>query len=409
MPKIQLIRRDSSILELDAESIMFDLVRVTTAYSLPIINTRAALDLNQTNIQIQIGGIFTDDTEATSGAGSAFTIDTSINGSQTLKAAWYELYSSWNAVKLDLDGVEINFKSIGQINAGLGEDITIQLKNGSGSSTVATNSIIVVNISSTTHSDSLADTIASALGSAQVKVNTVTTNFSAIFTTSQSSGQFETLSQDQQGGSGFNGEKITIANKTFGTAGNHTVVVSKDNVGSDWTNQFWVTNATGGIAAQQMTMEDKVQDLLNLSNMSAGGALINPNVMAGSVIDIPDGIASFDASRFLRVDDMKTVKKYIVGLRVPYESLASSTTGNRVLRQYLIPAGIGTDYSALENTKEFDPTTVVNNETIRPNPYLEQGVAIPVVLQMFKPSYNAGDGFWEYELNFAAVEQLVGI
>jgi|8_EtaG_2_1085327.scaffolds.fasta_scaffold05229_2 hypothetical protein len=409
MPKIQLIRRDSSILELDAESILFDLVRVTTAYSLPIINTRAALDLNQTNISIQIGGIFTDDTEATAGAGSAFTIDTSINGSQTLKAAWYELYSSWNAVKLDLDGVEINFKSIGQINAGLGEDITIQLKNGSGSSTVVTNSIIVVNISSTTHSDSLADTIVSALGSAQVKVNTVTTNFSTIFTTSQSSGQFETLSQDQQGGSGFNGEKITIANKTFGSAGNHTVVVSKDNVGSDWTNQFWVTNATGGIAAQQMTMEDKVQDLLNLANMSAGGALINPNVMAGSVIDIPDGIASFDASRFLRVDDMKTVKKYIVGLRVPYESLASSTTGNRVLRQYLIPAGIGTDYSALENTKEFDPTTVVNNETIRPNPYLEQGVAIPVVLQMFKPSYNAGDGFWEYELNFAAVEQLVGI
>ncbi len=409
MPKIQLIRRDSSILELDAESILFDLVRVTTAYSLPIINTRAALDLNQTNISIQIGGIFTDDTEATAGAGSAFTIDTSINGSQTLKAAWYELYSSWNAVKLDLDGVEINFKSIGQINAGLGEDITIQLKNGSGSNTVATNSIIIVNISSTTHSDSLADTIVSALGSAQVKVNTVTTNFSTIFTTSQSSGQFETLSQDQQGGSGFNGEKITIANKTFGSAGNHTVVVSKDNVGSDWTNQFWVTNATGGIAAQQMTMEDKVQDLLNLANMSAGGALINPNVMAGSVIDIPDGIASFDASRFLRVDDMKTVKKYVVGLRVPYESLASSTTGNRVLRQYLIPAGIGTDYSALENTREFDPTTVVNNETIRPNPYLEQGIAIPVVLQMFKPSYNAGDGFWEYELNFAAVEQLVGI
>jgi len=409
MPKIQLIKRDSSILELDADTIMFDLVRVTSAYSLPIINTRAALDLNQTNIQIQISGIFTDDTEATSGAGAAFTIDTSVNGSQALKAAWYELYASWNAVKLDLDGVEINFKSIGQINAGLGEDITIQLKNGAGSSTVALNSIILVNIAPSTDSDDLSDRIATALGLAQVKVNNVTTNFSDIFTTSQSSGQLETLSQDQQGGSGFNGEKITIANKTFGTAGNHTVVVSKDNVGADWTNQFWVTNATGGVAAQQMTMEDKVQDLLNLSNMSAGGALINPNVMAGSVIDIPDGIASFDASRFLRVDEMKTVKKYVVGLRVPYESLASSTTGNRILRQFIIPAGIGTDYSAIENTSEFDPTTVVNNETIRPNPFLEQGIAIPVILQMFKPSYNAGDGFWEYELNFAAVEQLVGI
>ena len=42
-------------------------------------------------------------------------------------------------------------------------------------------------------------------------------------------------------------------------------------------------------------MEDKVQDLLNLSNMSAGGALVSPNAIAGSVIDIPDGVSSVDA------------------------------------------------------------------------------------------------------------------
>ena len=278
-----------------------------------------------------------------------------------------------------------------------------------GSNTVATKSIIVVNIASTTNSDSLSDTIVTAVGSAQVKSNTVTTNFSAIFTTSQSSGQFEALSQDQQSGSGFNGEKITIANKTFGFAGDHTVLVSKDNIGSDWVNQFWVTNAGGGAVAQQMTMGDKVQDLLNLSNMSAGGALINPNVIAGSVIDIPDGVASLDASRFLRVDQMKTVKKYIVGIRIPYESLATTVTGNRVLRQFIIPAGIGTDYPAAENTIEFDPTTTINNQTIRPNPFLEQGVAIPGIMQMFNPSYNAGDGHWDYKLRFAAVEQLVGL
>ena len=409
MPKIQLIRRDSSVIELDAANVMFDLTRISMAHALPIINTRAALDLNQTNIQIMVEGILTDDSDITSGAGSSFTIDTSVNGSQTLKASWYELLSSWNAAKLELDGVEINFKSIGQINANLGEDITIQLKNGAGSNTVATKSIIVVNIASTTNSDSLSDTIVTAVGSAQVKSNTVTTNFSAIFTTSQSSGQFEALSQDQQSGSGFNGEKITIANKTFGFAGDHTVLVSKDNIGSDWVNQFWVTNAGGGAVAQQMTMGDKVQDLLNLSNMSAGGALINPNVIAGSVIDIPDGVASLDASRFLRVDQMKTVKKYIVGIRIPYESLATTVTGNRVLRQFIIPAGIGTDYPAAENTIEFDPTTTINNQTIRPNPFLEQGVAIPGIMQMFNPSYNAGDGHWDYKLRFAAVEQLVGL
>ena len=409
MPRIQLIKRDSSVIELDANNIQFDLTRNVTAFALPIFNTRAAIDLNQTNISIILEGIITDDLDSVPGVGSSFTIDTSLNGSQTLNAAWYELFSTWSAVKTELDGVEIKFKSIGQINANLGEDITIQLKNGSGSSTVATNSIIVVDISSTTDSDSLSDTIATALGSASVKVDTVTTGFSSIFTTTQSSGQLETLSQDLQSGSGFNGEKITIKNVTAGSAGDHTVTVQKDNAGADWTKQFLVTNAVGGQAAVQMTMEDKVQDLLNLSNMSAGGGLVSPNALAGSVVNIPDGVASLDASRFLRVDEAKAVKKYVVGIRVPYESLAASTTGNRVLRQYLIPSGIGTDYPAATNTTEFDPTNVVNNQTIRPNPFLEQGVAIPAILTMFNPNYDAGDGYWSYSMTLTAVEQLVGI
>ena len=166
---------------------------------------------------------------------------------------------------------------------------------------------------------------------------------------------------------------------------------------------------SGGASSQKKTMEDKVQDLLNLTNMSAGGALVSPNAIAGSVIDIPDGVSSKDASRFLRVDQMKTVKKYVVGVRIPYESLASSSSGSKVLRQYLIPSGVGTDFSSEENNRAFDPTTVVNNETIRPNPFLEQGVAIPAVLKSYNPTFNAGDGYWGYELEFAAVEQLVGI
>ena len=337
------------------------------------------------------------------------TIDTSINGSQSLQATWYELYASWNAVKSDLDGVSIRFQTTGQINANLGEDITLQLKNGSGSSTVATNSIIVIDISSTTSSDSLADTIASAINSASVKVDTATTGCSSILTVTQASGQMETLSQDAQGGSGFNGERITIKNTVEGANGDHVVTVSKDDAGATWSNQFLVTSMSGGASSQKKTMEDKVQDLLNLTNMSAGGALVSPNAIAGSVIDIPDGVSSVDASRFLRVDQMKTVKKYVVGVRIPYESLASSSSGSKVLRQYLIPSGVGTDFSSEENNRAFDPTTVVNNETIRPNPFLEQGVAIPAVLKSYNPTFNAGDGYWGYELEFAAVEQLVGI
>ena len=63
MPRIQLIKRDSSVLELDAENIQFDLTRIITAHALPIFNTRAAIDLNQTNINIILEGIITDDGE----------------------------------------------------------------------------------------------------------------------------------------------------------------------------------------------------------------------------------------------------------------------------------------------------------------------------------------------------------
>ena len=85
-------------------------------------------------------------------------------------------------------------------------------------------------------------------------------------------------------------------------------------------------------------------------NASAGGALVSPRVLSGSLIDLPDSISSFDASSFLNLDTASSVKKYIIGVRIPYESLVTATNGSTVLRQYLIPAGPGTDYSAEKNT-----------------------------------------------------------
>ncbi len=194
-----------------------------------------------------------------------------------------------------------------------------------------------------------------------------------------------------------------------GENGNHIVTVSQDDIGRRWEDKFLVSNMTGGAASQKLTMDDKVQDFLNLANMSAGGALVSPNAVAGNVVNIPDSVSSFDASSLLRIDEMETVKKYIVGIRIPYESLASSSTGNRELRQYLIPSGIGTNFSSSSNDGTYDPTTIVNNKITRPNPFLEQGVAIPCILRSFKPTYNAGDGYWAYTMSIIPVEQLVGI
>jgi len=427
MPKIQLLRRDSSVIELDAENITFAITRGVQSFPLPFIATRYAIDLNQTDVSISINGILTDDEGEALGTGSAFTIDLSQSSGQIPSSTWYGQYSTlagaWNTVKADLDGVDISFKSVGQKTAGLGETTSIRLANGTTTSSVA-DSIIGVNISSTTTTQTLSSTIASALASANITVNGATTPFSSAFSVSTSQGQQKNNSYYHQTGdvnSVYAGERIQIKNKTIGKSGNLGVTVTKGvNAGSNtfalidgsqgrWDKQFLVTNFTGGVDSTKMTMGDKVQEILNLTNASAGGALISPNVMTGAVLDLPSSVSSFDASRFLNIEDAATVKKYIIGVRIPYESIASSPVGQRVLRQYIVPAGPGTDYAPEKNTQNYDPTITVNNQIIRPNPYLEQGVAIPCVLNTWNPSYNAGDGFWGYGLTLSVVEQLVGI
>ena len=416
MPMIQLLRRDSSVIELEAESISFGFNRIAITYPVAIFATRMGMDLNQSDMEIVIEGVFTDDDVATDGVGAAFHLDLSRGGGISPASTWFDQYSSWSVARADLDGVEITFSSASQINANLGEDITIRLKNGTAASaTVATSSIFEVDISGAAHSDAVADLILSAINGASAKVNTVTTDLNDIFTVTQSNGQQRTLSGTQQtilphsSASTFNGEIITLTNKTVGTSGNSTVNISKDNAGQEWDKQFVVTNMSGGENSVIMTKEDKVQDVLNLANMSAGGALISPQILTGSVIDLPNSVASFDTSRFLSIEDSPVVAKYIVGIRVPYESLASSTTGARVLRQFLIPAGPGANYPAEDNTYDYDPTVTIDNKTIRPNPFLEQGVAIPAIIKGFTPSYNAGEGHWTYTLTMIPIEQLVGL
>ena len=51
----------------------------------------------------------------------------------------------------------------------------------------------------------------------------------------------------------------------------------------------------------------------------------------------------------------------------------------------------------------------MDGKTVRPNPFLRQGVAIPAIIVNFDPIYAAGDSVWTYDLTLNACEQLVGI
>jgi hypothetical protein len=412
MPKIQLIRRDSSVIELDAGTISFGFNRAVAVQAIPVIAVRAGIDLNSTSVSIRIDGILTDDEEANGGSGSSMTIDLSMGVSQTSPTITFRnFYISWAFLLADSYGAQFTFQSTDQVNAGLGENITIRLTNGAVSNTVATKSIINVRIDNTTNTKGISDAINTALSAASVKVNTATVTFASIFTTTRSAGQQQALSSEIQGSS-VTDEKIEIKNISVGEAGDVFVAKSKDDNGAstNWDRQFMVSNMSGGKSSSKMTRGDKLQDLMNIiMNSSAGGALINPQVLAGGLVDLPDSISSIDTSKFLQIGESKVVQKYIVGVRIPYESLASSSTGSRILRQFVLPSGPGTDFPATSNTSAYDPTETVNGEVVRPNPFFKQGVAIPAVLTSFEPSYEAGDSVWTYSLALAPVEQMVGI
>ena len=415
MPMIQLIRRDSTIIELEATNIGFSIQRKVLVHTIPLLATRAALDLNIPEVSITIDGIITDDEEATGSAAAEMSLDLSLSFGNAGATSWYaSVGSAWSGVKTEMDGATIKLQTKGQIDANLGEAIEIRLKNGSAGNVVSTVSIIHVDISSTTNTSGVATAIVNALNAANIKVNAATVGFTTQATVSTTTGQAAAVSYHNQNGSSgtYTNEMITIKNTNNGSSGNVSTTVRKTVTSSttSWAKQFFVTNMVGGADGVKMTRGDKLQDLINaVTNPSAGGALISPQVLTGSAIDLPDSIASFDSAQFLRIDQAKSVKKYIVGLRIPYESIVTSATGSRVLRQFLIPAGPGTDHSAESNTEDFDPVDIINNKPVRPNPYLRQGVAIAVVVQAFDPGYEAGDSVWTYQITLSPVEQLVGL
>ena len=138
--------------------------------------------------------------------------------------------------------------------------------------------------------------------------------------------------------------------------------------------------------------------------------MLSTQSFTGDLIEMPESMSSLDVSTLLRISESDAVKKYIVGIRIPYESMITATGGaNETLRQFILPSGPGTDYAAEKNTASFDPVDVIGGESVRPNPFFRQGIAIPGVVQTFNPSYEAGDSVWVYNLTFAACEQLLGI
>ena len=107
---IQLIRRDSTIIELEATNIGFSIQRKVLVHTIPLLATRAALDLNIPEVSITIDGIITDDEEATGSAAAEMSLDLSLSFGNA-GATWYaSIGSAWAGVKTRWMGRQSNYK-----------------------------------------------------------------------------------------------------------------------------------------------------------------------------------------------------------------------------------------------------------------------------------------------------------
>lgn len=420
MPMIQLIRKDGQVIELKASQISFAVTRGVATWPIPIVATRAALDLNSNMLSITIDGVITDDEFASAGSAASCVFDlTRATGNYTtwasqLTTALSVSQLSAQNLKDDLHGKEIRFSTAGQVDAGNGESVILKFdKTGAINATVGGASMIPVNIQNITNIGGVATAIQTALaGASSVRVAGSPVVINTLVTATVSAGANQILS-NQTGGVGQGNGKITVTNTVKSEKGNKPVIKGADPLVSNssvWTNSFFVSAFTGGVTGSRKSKGDKVQDLLNMTmNASAGGGMISPQALTGDLVELPDSLSSFDVSKLLNIDESSSVKKYIVGLRVPYESMITAGASGEVLRQFIIPSGPGTDYPSEDNTEPFDPVTVEGGVLNRPNPFFQQKVAIPGVIQTFTPAYAAGDSVYTFNIGFAAVEQLIGI
>lgn len=419
MPMIQLIRRSGEVIELQAESINFSVTRGVAVWALPVFGVRAGLDLNQNLFSITVNGIMTDDVHPTGSASASCIID--LSRSTTNANSWFVQRqalgnSSWNDIKTALHGKQIHLKSAGQEAASvagvLNEKIVLEFfSSGALAATVGETSIVPVDISATTNTETLATAIKTALDAGSCHVNTTPTAISSIFTTTLETGSSGTSAADQGLSSPLN-ELVRITNTVQSADGNTQTQLSgaAGITSQDFTDPFFVSNFTGGVTGSRKSKGDKIQDIIDATvNASAGGGMISPQSFTGDLIEMPDALGKFDVASLLRISESQSVSKYIVGIRIPYESMVTATGVSEEIRQFIVPSGPGKSYPSESNIEPFDPVDVVNGETIRPNPFFRQGIAIPGIVQSFEPAFQAGDSVWTYTLGFNACEQLLGI
>jgi hypothetical protein len=149
----------------------------------------------------------------------------------------------------------------------------------------------------------------------------------------------------------------------------------------------------GGTISARRSAGDKVQDLY--------AAVANNNV-AGAIGGLFDnssvGGLSFDMTELLGRGE-KFVSTYIIGIKVPYESMKQSTGGERVLRNFILLTGAGRRGDADANTEPFSTKFDWQNKK----------TGIMGTLISFSAEQQGGQKYFDFTATFQPLDFIVGI
>jgi len=400
MVGVRFVTINGDTINVDATDFTLDVKRSVAPVPIPITAERAGFDLNMVQVAIRINAILRDDDCAgidPNGTAASATLDLSqisvfeSNTEDALPTAYMSGDLSSGGVGLsDLDERIFKLQTKHLAETSPGTFISVRFDSGTAPAsssvsgmvlTAGINGVAATGVGIATalmtafssHSGTFSSNLTSTGGS---------TSFSDGFTSSRSDGV------------------ITLTQKEAGSGGNTDVTAFTDE-NANAVAPFHHTAFTGGVQYNCKSAGDKAQDLIaNVANSNIGGT-------KGSVFDdtfLGEGGVSLPVN-FQNIRDTD----YIVGLRLPYNSLVQNPPSTVLTRNegyaprnFILVTG---ETSSIEQGSEANTNAADGTVFDFRDPYT--GISGTVV--GINVSYDAGETTYRASIDFQPLDLIGGI
>ena len=411
--KIQFIRRDGKIIECLAERFDISADRAVGVFPVPVTGERVGTDMNQVSTKVEIDGVILDD-EANVPSATATPAIASINFTlSTTKdaATWSATFAGVMAARmasLHAQLTNYNGTSIGATiefvtetqaaeangnkfvfeftDAGAGGahavatpagNIGVSLTAGSMVNEATGYAHIATRLHNSMTTSAVTETDAIAAGAAGTFASAITATLAAV--------------------TGYGNAQVNFVQTVTGVASNglsptfwtpDQQQIDGDGFLSLPRHQLFY----GGSISSRKSAGDKVQDLYaavaNNNIFGAVGTILDNSAVSGLSFDLTD----------LTGRGETFVSSYIIGIKVPYESLKQSTNADPVIRNFILLTGMGNRGDADANTSPFSTEFDWQNKK----------TGIMGTVTSFSAEQQGGQKYFDFTATFQPLDMIVG-